>query len=117
MGGICSADPSASSRGEVLMKRSFLRSIVLTVCALALTPPCGFAQDHPKVEGYIGYSNLTFDRRVDHINLSGWNASIVGNVNHWFAIEGDGSGFYRGGGNLHTAMGGVRFTYRNGRVN
>jgi opacity protein-like surface antigen len=56
------------------------------------------AQDFTRAEIFGGYSYLNIDTN----NLSarqsanGWEASVSGNVNHWFAVEGDVAGYYKG---------------------
>ena len=55
-----------------------------------------------------------------YMNLNGWNASITGNVNHWFGVVADFSGHYGtpsilGVGletQVHSFLFGPRFTYR-----
>ncbi len=50
----------------------------------------------PKAELFGGYSFSNGDKvyALDRLNLHGWNVSLAGNVNRWFAVVGDFSGHY-----------------------
>ena len=62
-------------------------------------------------ELFAGYAYGLFDGNVD---LQGWNLSTGHNVNRWFGITFDGSGFYTNGvaTNVHTALVGPQFAVR-----
>jgi hypothetical protein len=83
---------------------------------LALVLVCGsgslWAQDVPKVEGFIGGSVMNID--VDDFKLTpfGWQGSVNGNVHDVVGIVGDFSGNYRKGFKIHSFLGGVQFTKR-----
>lgn len=71
-------------------------------CALALglmVGLCGFAhaQDVPRVEVFGGYSYVNADTNglTSRQSANGWEASISGNIDRWFAVEGDFSGYYK----------------------
>lgn len=92
-----------------------------------------FAQDHPKVELFGGYSYARADLEIDGLDLHGWNASVAGNVNKWFGIKADFGGLYKSASGsivvqgvrvtgsetdkFHTFLFGPQFTHRTGRVN
>jgi len=59
------------------------------------------AQDHPKVELFGGYQ---YTHLEPSLNAHGWNASITGNMNHWFGLAADFSGAYKSGFKFHTYM-------------
>jgi hypothetical protein len=60
---------------------------------------CGsaFAQDVPRVEVFGGYSYLNIDTNdlTDRQNANGWEASVAGNFNRRFAVEGSVAGYYK----------------------
>ncbi|MGH9842618.1 MAG: outer membrane beta-barrel protein [Blastocatellia bacterium] len=108
------------------MKSLFL-SLLLTL-ALASSV---FAQEVPKVELFAGYSTLNSDPGgsfTGNGRPQGWEASVNFNVNRWFAIEADASGYYRSERfynfstntfsvsrsktNAHSFLIGPRFNYR-----
>jgi len=55
------------------------------------------AQEYPKAEVYGGYSYVRVGTNfhVDAQNANGWEASVSGNFNKWFAVEGSVGGFYK----------------------
>lgn len=84
-------------------------------------------QDRAKVDIFGGYSYASIDVNDlgDRQSANGWEASVSGNVNRWFAIEGGISGYYKGYdlsnlglGDLHARLtdyfygGGPRFNFR-----
>lgn len=81
--------------------------------------------EYPNVEIFGGYS--FFRANPDGINLNGWEASVTGNITHYFGIEGNFGGHY-GSPNIygidipyadvthHTFMVGPKLTYRSDRV-
>ena len=95
-----------------------MRKLLLTVSFLLALPLVALAQDAPKVEVFGGYSYLNPHNGDD---LNGWNASVTGNVNKWFGIKSDFSGYYEsyttvGGAKVrvsdHFFLAGGQFTYR-----
>ncbi len=100
-----------------------MRKLLLTVSFLLALPLVTLAQDAPKVEVFGGYSYLNPNGGDD---LHGWNASVTGNVNKWFGIKSDFSGYYEGYNTVggakvrvsdHFFLAGGQFTYRgNDRV-
>jgi hypothetical protein len=105
---------------RILKLESCMRRIFLPVLLLAMIAPLSaIAQDFPKAEIFGGYSY--FRANPEKVNLNGWNASITGNLTHWFGVEADVSGHYASLSNfvdvnsyLYTA--GPRFVYRTGRI-
>jgi hypothetical protein len=68
-------------------------AIGLTLCW------CGTvgAQDIPRVEVYGGYSyaNVDTNNLAPRQSANGWEAAVSGNLNRWFALEADASGYYK----------------------
>lgn len=104
-----------------------MRKILLGLSFLLALPFAAIAQpEYPKAEIFGGYSYLRAN--PDEFNLSGWNASVTGNVTDWFGIEGDFSGHYGHpldvfGDRIpevsidqHTFMGGPKLAYRAGSI-
>jgi hypothetical protein len=99
-----------------------MRKILLSFSLMLLVPLAAIAQpEYPKAEIFGGYS--FFRANPDGINLHGWNASVTGNITHWFGVEGDFSGHYASPNvygftipyaniNSHTFMAGPKLTYR-----
>ncbi len=91
-----------------------------------LFPLAAIAQDeYPRAEIFGGYSY--FRSNPEGFNLNGWNASVTGNVNSWFGVEGDFSGHYGSPEvfgienpfvdvNSHTFMVGPKLSYRSKSV-
>lgn len=97
-----------------------MRKNLLLVLVMFLLPIALMAQDFPKAELFGGFS---YQRTNDGINLSGWNASLAGNVNHWFGVVADFDGYYKSAipakGNVgstqyreHAFLFGPQFSYR-----
>jgi hypothetical protein len=96
--------------------RNFLASIlVLGLLSFPLR-----AQDSPRIEVFGGYQYL--HTGTLHINgqdlpsssegFNGWNASITGNLNRYFGIQGDFSGTYDTSNGISTHV----YTYTGGPV-
>lgn len=64
----------------------------IVVCAVPLR-----GQSVPKAEVFVGYSYLNIDTNglSSRQSANGWEASVSGNFNRWFAVEFDGSGYYK----------------------
>ena len=61
-------------------------------------PPRLFEPATPEAEIFFGYSYLNFDTSGltnSRQNANGWEASVSGNFNNWFALELDVSGHYK----------------------
>jgi hypothetical protein len=110
-----------------------MRKILIGVFLVMLVPLAALAQsNYPKAEVFGGYSYLRanpseFSRLYDWTNLNGWNASVAGNINKWFGVEGDFAGYYGSPSilglniplldvNYYTFMGGPKLTYRSGAI-
>ena len=103
-----------------------MQKLIWTAVLALLIPMAAFAQpDYPKAEVFGGYSY--FRANPERFNLNGWNASVTGNLTHWFGIEGDFSGHYGKPTyygvpiegidiDSHTFMGGPRLSFRSGRA-
>jgi opacity protein-like surface antigen len=96
-----------------------MRKLILLASLLLALPLVALAQDQPKVEIFGGYS--WFNPEGDDNDLHGWNASVTGNLNKWFGIKSDFSGYYdratlpsgvRISANTHFFMVGGQFAYR-----
>jgi hypothetical protein len=74
-----------------------MRLTLVTLLALGLSASVLMAQDVPKAEAFAGYSYLNVDTNglSSRQSLNGWEASVSGNFNKWFAVEFDGSGYYK----------------------
>jgi len=74
-------------------------------------------EETPRVEVFGGYSYAGG-------NFHGWNSSVTGNVNEWFGVTADFSGYYGGASepnfeeqqSVHTYMVGPKFSLRRKRV-
>ena len=69
------------------------------VCALLFfvaVPALAFGQDS-KADLFGGYSYVNIDTNglTSRQSANGWEASVSGNFNKWFAVEGDVSAFYK----------------------
>src|ERR1700722_6816093 len=55
-----------------------------------------FGQDS-RADLFGGYSYVNIDTNglTSRQNANGWGASVSGNFNEWFAVEGDVSGYYK----------------------
>jgi len=61
-------------------------------------PPRSFEPTIPAAEIFVGYSYLNFNTNGltnSRQSANGWEASVSGNFNKWFAIELDISGYYK----------------------
>jgi Outer membrane protein beta-barrel domain/PDZ domain len=93
----------------------------LVVLGLVLCLACcssAFGQEGPRVEVFGGYSYLNVDTNglSSRQSANGWEASVNGNFNRIFSIEGSVSGYYKNilGINVrdYSYVGGPRFNYR-----
>ena len=84
------------------------RILAITTLVLCIASS-GFGQDVSAFEIYGGGAYL---REPQNFNRYGWVGSVTGNVNEWFGIKGEVSGYYNDGDNLHTFLGGPQFTLR-----
>jgi hypothetical protein len=95
-----------------------MRKLLLATCAiLALTATASAQEEHaatPEVEVFGGYSYL----RLYGENTNGGEVAVTGNVNSWFGVTGDFSGYHGvdTGNNNGFALGGPKFTYRRGAL-
>jgi hypothetical protein len=90
------------------MKRlSMVLALVLVIGSGSL-----WAQDVPKVEGFIGGSVMNIDTPGFKLTPFGWQGSVNGNVHEVVGIVGEVSGNYRKGNKIHSFLGGVQFTKR-----
>ena len=76
------------------MKRFFSVTSLVLVASLS-----AMAQEYPRAEVFGGYSffhadGSSFFRLGGGENLNGWNASVCGNLNSWFGLAADFSGYY-----------------------
>lgn len=102
---------------------------VLGLLLFGLIAILSFAQEFPKAELYGGYSYLRVQTNINetgypsHINLNGWNSSIVFNINKNFGLMADFGGHYgspvmyeptgeKADINVHSFLFGPRFTQR-----
>jgi Outer membrane protein beta-barrel domain len=102
---------------------------ILILALFFVFVPHARAQQFDRVEIFGGYSFLNIDTNglSSRQNANGWEVSAAGNFNRWFAIEGDGAGYYKtykvdlsafGLGTLsanvrdYSFAGGPRFSYR-----
>jgi hypothetical protein len=61
-------------------------------------PPRSFGSMIPAAEVFVGYSYLNFNTNGftnSRQSANGWEASVSGNFNQWFALELDVSGYYK----------------------
>jgi len=65
----------------------------VTMVVLLLVSASTFAAEVPKAEVFGGYSMSRMPSSWTN-NLNGWNASVAGNLNSWFGLAGDFSGYY-----------------------
>jgi hypothetical protein len=73
----------------------YIRAFLL-LCLFAFGT-AAFAQDYPRAEVFGGYSFLNIDTNglTSRQNFNGWEASVSGNFNKWYAAEVDVSGYYK----------------------
>jgi hypothetical protein len=74
------------------MRGTFLFLAAAFVLCISL-----WGQDVPKVEVFGGYSylNADFNDLISRQSFNGWELSVAGNFNKWFAVEGGVSGYYK----------------------
>jgi len=90
-----------------------MQRVLLAMCVVLLATMSAMAQETPKAEFSAGYTYGRIDGGITYINMNVWNASLVGNVNHWFGIAGEIGGLYRSDFNLHSFLFGPRLSARN----
>jgi opacity protein-like surface antigen len=73
-----------------------MRNLMLVIGIVLCCCSSSHAQGVPRVEIFGGYSYLNVDTNgvTSRLNTNGWEASVSGNFNRWFALEGDVSGYY-----------------------
>jgi opacity protein-like surface antigen len=95
-----------------------MKRLLFVVSLIVLTSLSAMAQNEtPRVEVFGGYSYAG-------ASFHGWNASVTGNVNRWFGVMGDFSGYYGSSSGptfeerqrAHTYMVGPKFSLRTKRV-
>jgi len=95
-----------------------MRKFALVVGAVLVLCGSAFGQEVPRAEVFGGYSYLNIDTNglSSRQSANGWEASISGNFNNWFGVEGDVAGYYKtiAGGSVrdYSYAGGPRFNYR-----
>jgi len=71
----------------------------LTILLTLLCAPSLWSQEVPRAEIFGGYSYLNADTNnlasPSRQSANGWEVSVSGNFNKWFAVEGDFSGYYK----------------------
>jgi hypothetical protein len=75
-----------------------MRNAVIVIGIMLCFCGSSRAQDVPRVEVFGGYSYVDFDTNgltTSRQSANGWEASVAGNFNKWFALEGDVSGYYK----------------------
>jgi opacity protein-like surface antigen len=74
-----------------------MRNLCLICLLCVAMGGLAIAQDYPRAEVYGGYSYVNIDTNglSDRQNANGWEASVSGNFNKWFAAEADVSGYYK----------------------
>ena len=85
---------TSTSKALSAMKGMFTAVLLMLVCAPSL-----WCQETPQIEIFGGYSYLNADTNnlasPSRQSANGWEASVSGNFNKWFAVEGDVSGYYK----------------------
>jgi hypothetical protein len=85
--------------------------ITLLLPSLSFHGSSLWCQEVPKVEVFGGYSYLNADTNnqasPSRQSANGWEASVSGNFNRWFALEGDFSGYYKSGIDVPALGGGT----------
>ncbi len=71
-------------------------AILFALCLMAVGMAAG-QESFPRAEVFGGYSYLNFDTNglSSRQSANGWEASVSGNFNKWFAAEADVSGHYK----------------------
>src|ERR1700733_4341651 len=69
---------------------------VCTLLFCLVVPSVAFSQES-RADLFAGYSYLNIDTNglTPRQSANGWEASVSGNFNKWFAVEGDVSGYYK----------------------
>jgi opacity protein-like surface antigen len=94
-----------------------MRRILFAASLLLLLSVAAMAQETPRVELFGGYSYAGG-------NFHGWNASVTGNLNRWFGVTADFSGYngvsrepnFEEKQSVQTYMFGPKFSVRRKRV-
>lgn len=90
--------------------RNLVIVAVLMLCFCTMT----VAQELPKFEIFGGWSFSRPDGGED--GFQGWNASVTSNINEYFGVVMDGSGYYTSGdefcGRAHSFLVGPKFSIR-----
>jgi hypothetical protein len=73
------------------MRNSFLIPALTILFCLTSVAQSSHQVNTPKLEFFGGYSFL---HQYDNGEFQGWEASLSGNINRWFALKGDFSGHY-----------------------
>ena len=98
------------------MRLTSVRAMILAALCAAV-PATARAQDGPDGEVGLGYSFMSVDVGVGPLDrrlaTNGWFLSLQDNFTDYVGVVVEGSGHYRGSGNVHTVMAGPRFNYRN----
>jgi len=95
-----------------------MRKFALFVGLALATCVSARGQEVPLAEVFGGYSYLNVDTNdlSSRQSANGWEATVSGNFNHWFAVEGDVAGYYKTilGVSVrdYSYTGGPRFNYR-----
>jgi opacity protein-like surface antigen len=83
-----------TSRGLSAMKGMVAAVLLTLVCAPSL-----WCQETPQIEIFGGYSYLNADTNnlasPSRQSANGWETSVSGNFDKWFAVEGTVSGYYK----------------------
>lgn len=74
-----------------------MRNVVIVIGIMLCFCSSSRAQDVPRVEVFGGYSYVNIDTNglISRQSANGWETSVAGNFNRWFALEGDLSGYYK----------------------
>jgi opacity protein-like surface antigen len=74
-----------------------MRNMVIVIGIMFCCCSSSRAQDVPRVEVFGGYSYVNIDTNglISRQSANGWETSVAGNFNRWFALEGDFSGYYK----------------------
>jgi hypothetical protein len=95
-------------------------ALTLVLLEIGLCRPV-LAQNLPAAEVFGGYSYLNVDTNglSSRQSANGWEASVAGSVNRWFAVESDFAGYYKNilGVSVrdYSYTAGPRFNYRDMR--
>src|SRR5262249_25248173 len=129
----CSSTQISGQDKRRYMSQNLIRHLMMAVAFLVLASLPTLAQNYPGAEVSGGFSYL---RTEGGGNFYGWDASLAGNLNHWFGLVGEFSGHYGTGfdngvfiavpvpgavlsvdtdSNVYTFLFGPRFSYRKDR--